>query len=203
LRRGGRADRGQSTVEFGLSAVLLLFLLLGLIDLGRAFYFAVALQSASREGARQASWFDPSTGTNPYLFDTDGCTGSCDPCKDAGAGIKEAVDCSLTKTGLPASQLQNPGVSCPSPSDGNTNYNPPYVSGAYATSSVNQPLLYICYANTPGLDLATAPNDNSMKGLNVNVILVMNFGFASGFMQGALGNAVAMAANTHMTIGGY
>src|SRR5450759_2368856 len=179
MRRGGRAHRGQSTVEFGLSAVLLLFILLGLIDLGRAFYFA---------GARQATWFDPSTDTNPYLDDN---------------SIKAAVDCSLTKTGLPASQLQNPGVSCPSPSDGNTNYNPPYVSGAYATSSVNQPLLYICYANTPGLDLATAPNDNSMKGLNVNVILVMNFGFASGFMQGALGNAVAMAANTHMTIGGY
>ena len=188
MRRGGRADRGQSTVEFGLSAVLLLFILLGLIDLGRAFYFAVALQSASREGARQASWFDPSTSTNPYLDDN---------------AIKAAVDAILTKTGLPASQLQNPGVSCPSPSDGNTSYNPPYVSGAYATSSVNQPLLYICYANTPGLDLATAPNDNSMKGLNVNVILVMNFGFASGFMQGALGNAVAMAANTHMTIGGY
>src|SRR5450759_5895235 len=188
MRRGGRAHRGQSTVEFGLSAVLLLFILLGLIDLGRAFYSAVARQSASREGARQATWFDPSTDTNPYLDDN---------------SIKAAVDAILTKTGLPASQLQNPGVSCPSPSDGNTNYNPPYVSGAYATSSVNQPLLYICYANTPGLDLATAPNDNSMKGLNVNVILVMNFGFASGFMQGALGNAVAMAANTHMTIGGY
>jgi TadE-like protein len=185
---GRRVHRGQSTVEFGLSAVLLLFILLGLIDLGRGFYFAVALQSASREGARQASWFDPSTGTNPYLDDT---------------AIKDAVDAILTKTGLPASQLQNPGATCPSPSDGNTNHNPPYDSGAYATSSLNQPLLYICYANTPGLDLATAPNDNSMRGLNVNVILVMNFGFASGFMQGALGNAVAMAANTNMTIGGY
>jgi hypothetical protein len=188
---GGRpAYRGQSTVEFGLSAVLLLFILLGLIDLGRGFYFAVGLQSASREGARQASWFDPSKGTNPFLDDT---------------WIQSAVDAILTKSGLPPSQLQNlaTGTTCPSPSDGNANHNPPYDSGAYATSSVNQPLLYICYANTPGLDLATVPNDNSMKGLDVNVILLMNFGFASGFMQGALGNAASMAANTHMSIGGY
>lgn len=188
MREGVRANRGQSTVEFGLSAILLLFILLGLIDLGRAFYFAVALQSATREGARQASWFDAATGTNPYLYDT---------------AIKSAVDEILTKSALPASVLQNPGTTCPSPSDGNTAYNPPYTAAAYATTDVNQPLLYICYANSPGLDLATAPNDNSMKGLDVNVILVMNFGFASGFMQGALGNAVSIAANTDMTIGGY
>jgi Flp pilus assembly protein TadG len=190
MRRGGRAHRGQSTVEFGLSAVLLLFILLGLIDLGRAFYFAVGLQSASREGARQASWFDPSTGTNPYLYDN---------------AIQSAVDAILTKTGLPASQLQNTttGTTCPSPSDGNTTYSPPYVAGAYATAALNQPMLYICYADTPGLDLSAAPNDNSMKGLDVNVILLMNFGFASGFMQGALGNAASMAAHTDMAVGGY
>jgi hypothetical protein len=190
MRRSRRARSGQSTVEFGLSAVLLLLILLGLIDLGRAFYFAVGLQSATREGARQASWFDPSTSTNPYLYDS---------------AIKSAVDAILTDSGLPASQLQNTatGITCPTPSDGNSSYNSPYAPDAYATTSFNQPLLYICYANTPGLDLSTAPGDNSMKGLDVNVILVMKFGFASGFMQGALGNAVSMAANTHMTIGGY
>jgi hypothetical protein len=42
-----------------------------------------------------------------------------------------------------------------------------------------------------------------MRGLAVNVILVMNFGFASGFMQSALGDAAAVAANTSMTIGGF
>jgi Flp pilus assembly protein TadG len=188
MRDGTRRQRGQATVEFGLSAVLLIFILLGMIDLGRAFYFAVGLQSATREGARQGSWFDPSTGTNPYLYD---------------AAIEGAVDSILTKTGLPASVLENlGGTTCPNPSDGNGNYNPPYTSDAYATTDVNQPLLYICYANTPGLDLAAAPANNGMKGLDVNVILVMNFGFASGFMQGSLG-AVAIAANTDMTIGGY
>jgi len=183
-----RAHRGQSTVEFGLSAVLLLLILLGLIDLGRAYYFAVGMQSATREGARQASWFDPATGTNPYLNDS---------------AIKSAVDAILTNSGLPASRLQNSSTTCPSPSDGNSSYNPPYVASAYATTDLNQPLLYICYADTPGLDLATSPSDNSMKGLGVNVILVMNFGFASGFMQNALGNSASVAANTAMTIGGF
>jgi Flp pilus assembly protein TadG len=182
-----RDQRGQSTVEFGISAIVLLLILLGLVDLGRAFYFAVALQTATREGARQASWFDPATGTNPYLYDV---------------AIQSAVDAILTKNGLPGSILQNPGGTCPTPSDGNANYNPPFVAGAYTTSSFNQPLLYICYAGTPGLDLATAPTDNSMKGLDVNVILLMRFGFAAGFTEGALGD-VPIAANTSMTIGGY
>src|SRR5438445_6516592 len=188
MRRGRRANRGQSTVEFGLSAVVLLLILLGLIDLGRAFYFVVGMQSATREGARQATWFDPGSGTNPNLNDT---------------AIKNAVDTILTKSGLPASQLENSTATCPTPSDGNANFNPPYTAAAYATSDLNQPLLYICYAATPGLDLATSPTDNSMKGLDVNVILVMNFGFASGFMQNALGDAAFVAANTSMTIGGF
>ena len=188
MGRGRRAKRGQSTVEFGLSAVLLLLILLGLTDLGRAFYFAVGMQSATREGARQATWFDHATGTNPFLNDV---------------AIKNAVDEILTKSGLPASQLQNPTTTCPSPSDGNGSHNPPYGSAAYATTDLNQPLLYICYANTPGLDLATSPSDNSMKGIDVNVILVMNFGFATGFMQNVLGNSASIASNTTMTIGGF
>jgi Flp pilus assembly protein TadG len=188
MRGGRRAYHGQSTVEFGVSAVVLLLILLGLIDLGRAFYFAVGMQSATREGARQATWFDPATGTNPYLNDT---------------AIKSAVDTILTKSGLPASQLQNSTTTCPAASDGNSSHNPPYVAAAYTTTDLNQPLLYICYANTPGLDLATSPTDNSMKGLDINVILVMNFGFASGFMQGALGDAASVATNTSMTIGGF
>ena len=52
MARGRGPHRGQSTVEFGLSSVILLLILLGLIDLGRAFYFAVGMQSATREGAR-------------------------------------------------------------------------------------------------------------------------------------------------------
>jgi Flp pilus assembly protein TadG len=180
-------QRGQSTVEFGAAALVLVLLLFGLIDLGRVFYFDVALTGAVREGARQASWFDPSTGTNPNLYDS---------------AIKSSVDAILTHSGLPASVLQNPGTTCPNPSDGNTSFNPPYPDDTYPTT-LNQPSLFICYAATPGLDLTAAPFDNSYKGSDVNVVLVMSFGFASGFLQGALGNSVHIVANAHMAIGGY
>jgi Flp pilus assembly protein TadG len=183
-----RHQRGQSTVEFGASAVVLILILLGLVDFGRAFYFGVGMRGATREGARQAIWFDPSTSTNPYLYD---------------GAIQSAVDAVLRNSGLPASQLQNPGATCPDVVDGNSSHNPPFAASTYATTSVNQPLLYICYSNTPGLDLATAPTDNSYKGTDVNVIVVMNFGFTTGFIQGVLGSSVQMAANTHMTVGGY
>ena len=212
-----RGQRGQSSVEFGASAIVLVLLLFGLIDLGRVFYFDVGLIGATREAARQASWFNPpapgsgSPGTNPSLYDTDGW--SQDPCPyelngdptgdpNRNPGIKQSVDCNLNKFHLPSSILQNPTTTCPATSDGNSLYNPPYADSAYPTDT-NQPWLYICYANTPGLDLAAAPADNGYGGRDVNVILLMNFGFASGFVPSVVGTSLHIVANTHMVIGGY
>jgi TadE-like protein len=202
VRRRRERRSGQSTVEFGASALVLILLLFGLIDLGRVFYFDVALQGAVREAARMATWFDVDSGTNPSLYDTDGFGGT--PCGDPNPhpGIKESIDCNLSKSGLPASVLQNPGVTCPSPSDGNGAFNPPYPDAVYP-SALNVPSLFICYSQTPGLDLAAAPSDNSLKATDVNIILVMSFGFVSGLMQGVLGNSVHIVANTHMSVGGY
>lgn len=184
----GAHQRGQSTVEFGVSAVVLIFILFGLIDLGRVFYYDVGLMGATREGARVASWFDPASGTNPSLYD------------DA---IKTSVDRMLGHSGLPASTLGNAGgTTCPATTDGNTVDNPPYADSAYPTA-LNQPVLYICYSSNPGLDLTSAPADNSYKATDVNVILLMSFGFASGLLQGVLGDSVHVAANAHMTVGGY
>ena len=211
------SQRGQSAVEFGASAIVLFLLVFGLIDLGRVFYFDVGLTGATREAARQASWFVPppagsgSPGTNPGLYDTDGW--SQDPCPyEAGGnpngdpnpspGIKQSVDCNLNKYHLPSSILQNPTATCPASADGNTVYNPPYLDTTYPADT-NQPLLFICYANTPGLDMATAPIDNSYKGQDVNVILVMSYGFAGGFLPNVVGTSLHIVANTHMVIGGY
>jgi Flp pilus assembly protein TadG len=188
-RRHHSRQRGQSAVEFGLSAVVLLLLVLGLTDLGRVFYFGVGFMGAAREGARQATWFDPGAGNNPYLYDS---------------AIKAAVDNVLTNSGLPASSLQNSaGTTCPRTSDGNAQYNPPYTDDAYAGAGANQPLLFICYASTPGLDVTLPQSGNTYKGQDVNVIVLMNFGFATGFMQGVLGNSIHLAANTHMVVGGW
>ncbi|MGQ9682456.1 MAG: TadE/TadG family type IV pilus assembly protein [Anaerolineae bacterium] len=49
-----RRNRGQSAVELALVLPLLLLLLLGTVDLGRAFGVWMALSNAAREGARYA-----------------------------------------------------------------------------------------------------------------------------------------------------
>src|SRR5258708_26275063 len=111
MRAFGKAQRGQSTVEFGAASLVLVLLLFGLIDLGRVFYFDVGLMGAVREGARQASWFDPRAGRNPYLSDS---------------AIKRSVDTILRHSGLPASVLQNTGgTTCPATVDVHAAYNPP------------------------------------------------------------------------------
>jgi hypothetical protein len=189
--RGRRTrQRGQSTVEFGASAFVLVLILFGIIDLGRAFYFDVGLTGAVREGARQAAWFDPANTAhpNPFLDDTD---------------IKSSVDAILSHSGLPASVLGNAtGTTCPSTTDANTFNNPPYVDSIYP-AALNQPTLYICYAGSDGVDLTAPPNDTGYEGKDVNVILVMSFGFVSGLLQGAFGSFIHLVANAHMTIGGY
>lgn len=51
----GRERKGQALVEFALVLPLLLLIVFGVLDLGRAFYVSVVLANAAREGARYAS----------------------------------------------------------------------------------------------------------------------------------------------------
>ena len=196
-----RSQRGQSLVEFILSATVLFLILLGVLDLGRAFYFAVTLHTATREGARQGTWFDDTNGTNPFLCDYNGSFDPGQPVSTANPYcIKQVVDAVLEKAGLPDSTLENPGGPCPE-GVGNAVSNPPYVDGAYA-GGVDQPLLYICYGNSSSLDYPAAPpEDNSLKGEDLNVVLLMNFGLVGGFP--GFPGTIQMASNTHMTVGGY
>jgi Flp pilus assembly protein TadG len=48
----GRRDRGAVIVEFALVLPLLLILLIGIVEFGRAYNTQIALQGAAREGAR-------------------------------------------------------------------------------------------------------------------------------------------------------
>ncbi|TMC84409.1 MAG: hypothetical protein E6J06_06925 [Chloroflexi bacterium] len=176
-------EGGQSLVEFAVSSVVLLLLVGGLVDIGRSIYVSEALSNAAREGARHGAWFQAPTQAHPYLYD---------------AEIKLAVDAELAAISLPASVLKNPGMTCPTASDGNTVHNPPFVSSAYPATA-NQPWLYICYNNTPGLDF-TSPASNQGQ-LDLNVIVLYTYGPLTPLVKSQFG-VFQVAANEHMTVQG-
>jgi Flp pilus assembly protein TadG len=185
--RPRRFQRGQSLVEFAISSIVLLLLMMGLLDLSRAFYFAINLQGAAREGARHGAWFNTSARANNYLDDAD---------------IMQAVNQSLAGAGLTGVQVTNAG--CLTPTDSNGFNNKPYAATAFPTTaqSVN---VYICYTSPSGGRVGTkttAPSDNSWRLGDVNVALLMNFQIITPFIQGMFGNGINLAYNEHFTIQG-
>lgn len=55
LENINRNERGQSLVELAISFMVIMFLLSGAVDLGRAFFTYVAIRDAAQEGATYAS----------------------------------------------------------------------------------------------------------------------------------------------------
>src|SRR5579859_3242706 len=105
-----RAQRGQSLVEFAISSLVLLLLMMGLLDLSRAFYFAVNLQGAAREGARHGAWFDTASRSNIFLDDSD---------------VMSAVTAGLTGAGIICTGVNGinclvPSATCLAPADSNS-----------------------------------------------------------------------------------
>jgi Flp pilus assembly protein TadG len=185
-----RHKHGQSLVEFAISSTVLLLLAMGLIDLSRAFYYAINLQAAAREGARHAAWFNSPGRYNPYLDDAD---------------VMIAVKQALYGAGFTDPQINLVTSSgCLAPSDGNALGNKPYPQSAYPTTSqtVN---VYICYT-TPGgtkyATLAAHPTDNSWRLGDVNVSVLMNFQLITPFIQSLFGSGLNLAYNEHFTIQG-
>jgi Flp pilus assembly protein TadG len=178
-----RRQNGQSMIEFALSSVVLLLLVGGLVDIGRAIFVNETLSNAAREGARHAAWFDPAKLTHTYLYD---------------AAIKAVVDQDLAGISLPPSILKNPGTTCPATADANTQHNAPYASAAYPAVQ-NQPWLYICYNNTGGTDFTSPPAGYSQK--DVNVIVLYSYGPLTPLLVGQFGT-FHIAANQHMTVQG-
>jgi len=163
--------------------VVLLLLVGGLVDIGRAVYVSEVLSSAAREGARHGAWFDAPDLTRPYLYD---------------AEIKAAVDEQLATINLPASVLKNPGTTCPNPTDGNAYHNPPFPNGAYPPTA-NTTWLYICYQNANGIDYTSPPG--GLSGQDLNVIVLYTYGPLTPLVTGQFG-AFRIAANEHITVQG-
>lgn len=182
-----KSERGQSTVELAISAIVLLLLVNGLLDLARVFYFDISLHGGAREGARHAAWFNPGSDTNPYLDDSD---------------VMTSVNSALAGSGLRAA-WQN-GTSSQCPNTGNPGNNPP-VAGTYYPTALNQPYLFICYRQPGGASvgsIATAPTDNSYAGGDVQVFVTMSYGLVTSFMQNYLGNGLHVISYAHFEIQG-
>ena len=60
---GANRDRGAAAVEFALVLPILLLLMCGIVDFGRALHAQVVLTQAAREGARLAALGEPDTVT--------------------------------------------------------------------------------------------------------------------------------------------
>jgi Flp pilus assembly protein TadG len=181
---GARGQSGQSLVEFALSSVVLLLLVGGLVDIGRAIFIQEILSGAVREGVRHGSFFDAPRLAHPYLDDLQ---------------IQAAVDAQLTANSLPASVRKNPGTSCPAATDGNAYHNPPYANSAYPPTA-NQSWLYICYDNNPALDYASTPATN-LSGHDLNVIVLYTYGPLTPLVTTQFGT-FHLAVNEHMTVQG-
>ena len=170
-------------VEFALSSVVLMLIIGGLIDIGRAVSVSEVLSSAAREGARHGAWFDAPNLAHTYLTDD---------------RIKGVVDATLQANSLPASTLKNPSTTCPAPTDGNAYHNPPYAASAYPASA-NHVWLYICYDNTPGIDFTSPPLNQSLQDLNV--IVLYSYGPLTPLISAQFGS-FHLAANEHITVQG-
>jgi Flp pilus assembly protein TadG len=187
-------QRGQSLVEFAISSLVLILLLMGLLDLSRAFYFAVNLQGAAREGARHGAWFDTATRANKYLDDDD---------------VMLAVDQALAGAGFNGTNLPVPTqvktAGCLNPTDGNTFNNKPYAAAAVPPST-GQLYVYICYTYPGGAiqkgSMPTAPSDSSWRLGDINVSLVMNFALVTPLIKSLFGNGIPLVYNEHFTIQG-
>ena len=188
-------QRGQSLVEFAISSIVLLLLMMGLLDLSRAFYYAVNIQGAAREGARHGAWFDTKSRINIYLDDSDVMAGVTPGLQGSG----------ITCTGVNGINCFVPG-SCLPGADGTTINNKPY-SAVYYPATTQKVNVYICYSqpapyNAQVGTLAVHPSDNSWRLGDINVSILMNFGLITPFIQNLFGQGINMAFNEHFIIQG-
>ena len=175
LRRPVFGQRGQSLVEFAISSVVLVLLVGGLVDVGRAIFYSEVLSNAAREGARHGAWFDAAKQANPYVSESQ---------------IQTAVDSELATIGIGPSTLKT--STCPSPSDGNAFHNPPFPDSAYPTAA-NTPWLYVCYNNAAG------PPPSNMVGLDLNVIVLYTYSPITPIASQQFG-IFHVAVNQHITV---
>ena len=130
-RRHRRGKLGQAIVETALLFPILCLLVMGSTDLGRVFYYSIAVTNAAREGARQGSTYDPDTGN-----------ASATHAAVIAAIRAEAADLNLVE---------------PSPafSPVNCQAGPPYADSYYPTAA-NTGYVFACFAENDTQNAGTA-----------------------------------------------
>src|SRR3989440_10132115 len=79
-----RKRRGQALAEMAVMVPFLVIGMMGMLDLGRAFYYQIALTNAVREGARYAA--------EPYYFGLNPSCANVPPPATPGANCVTAAD---------------------------------------------------------------------------------------------------------------
>jgi Flp pilus assembly protein TadG len=157
-RRLCYSKRGQAIVETALLLPLLMLLTMGSADLGRVFYYSIAVTNAAREAARQGTYYDPTANPPANTYD--------DYADILAAAQRDVpTDVTLTMSTIaPLHCLTGPQSSWSAnyPTDPNTGYvyicfdgqdNPP---PSTATSTIQVTILYNFQPVTPLADIVGA-----------------------------------------------
>jgi len=157
-RRLCYSKRGQAIVETALLLPLLMLLTMGSADLGRVFYYSIAVTNAAREAARQGTYYDPTANPPANTYD--------DYADILAAAQRDVpTDVTLTMSTIaPLHCLTGPRSSWSAnyPTDPNTGYvyicfdgqdNPP---PSTATSTIQVTILYNFQPVTPLADVVGA-----------------------------------------------
>ena len=198
-----RWSRGQAATEFAISSIVLLLLVSGVVDLGRAYFYNVSMHGAAREGARHAAWFDAGTDSNPFLDDVDVL---CAVNQNlAGSGYQATFpDGSSPGCPVPGGANNYPGNHSSCPTTGNAFNNPPLPS-TYNSTTLNQPYLYVCYRTQSGGyvgGLASPPGNNTYSQGDVETIIVMPLGVVTPLAQTLFSSGIAMVSYAHIEVQG-
>ncbi len=94
VRAVGQRDRGAAAVEFALLMPVLLLILLGIVDFGRAWNMQIALTQAAREGVRSVALRDGTDAearTQDAAFPVDNVDVDITPCPTMPIATDDAL----------------------------------------------------------------------------------------------------------------
>jgi hypothetical protein len=100
IKKNASHEKGQSLVEFALSATILMFLLLAVSDFGLAFLSWITLRDAAQEGATYAAVYPPVDTTAPIRHTTEGFS-----LIYIRARVRESATLPVSLTNLPTSHI--------------------------------------------------------------------------------------------------